>query len=268
MNKVDPIRESYYNPLAKADKWSDWLFIVISILSIGLLMISRSEARVLYDVLQSVFIGLVLVNFLLSLSIRLYLTPRAEDKRRQDQLSTSFDVDLLPGRTTLYYNNELADPIQRLAATTLENTLYSKTILIRMLKKERIRAIVFLLLFLTLILNRTTDLGMAATAAAAIFSEQVVARWLRMEWFLHRCESTHDALFTLLLCRPALNIFSAKAIELMTYYESSKTNAGILLSERIFEEVAPELRKFWEQMKVQLGIHTVKPREDSPPTPN
>lgn len=45
------------------------------------------------------------------------------------------------------------------------------------------------------VLNRQTDLGIVVAASQAVFSEQVVSKWLRLEWQRIRFEKTYDDVF-------------------------------------------------------------------------
>ena len=84
--KIDPIRTRYYRPLELADACSDWMFLAVAALSISALAVERTRTPELYDLVQGAFVIGVLALFFLGIGVRLYWTPRAEDKRRQDLL--------------------------------------------------------------------------------------------------------------------------------------------------------------------------------------
>jgi len=112
--KIDPIRTRYYHPLEQAEAYSDGLFWIVAVFSISALALERARYPAIYDVVQGGFILGVLGLFFLGQGVRLYWTPRAEDKRRQDLLSNSFAVAITHEQTTGYYNNEQTNPLRRL----------------------------------------------------------------------------------------------------------------------------------------------------------
>lgn len=182
MSRSDPIRARYYDAVELADKASDWLFYVGAALSIGTMLVKREAHPTAYDWLLIFFAIAVVALFAIGLASRLYLTPRAEDKRRQDFFSSACGVSLTHDKTDGYYNNDFTEPIKRMAAQVLENSHFSKAIALRMAKVERAKVIAYALIWLVCLLNRQTDLGIVVAASQAVFSEQVISRWLRLEW--------------------------------------------------------------------------------------
>jgi Co/Zn/Cd efflux system component len=142
-SKIDPIRERYYRPLEIAESCSDCLFLLVAALSILALAVERTTYPILYDLVQGTFVVGVLALFFLGLGIRLYWTPRADDKRRQDLLSNSFAVALTHEQTSGYYNNDQTNPLRRLCASLLENSFFSKNVTLKMAHGERIRVVVY-----------------------------------------------------------------------------------------------------------------------------
>ena len=250
----DPIGDHYFSSLRIADQVSGWLFYLAAVLSFAALLVDKKEAEVAYDIVQSLFVLAVIAVFIIGLVIRLYLTPRAEDMRRKDLLSKAFGVPLTHEQSVGYYNNNQTAPIRFLGVAYLENSFFSKTVLLKMARRERVKVAIYLVCFLVAILNRNTDLAFAATAAAAVFSEQILARWFRMEWLRSRCESTYDNLYTLFQSSPSAASLQAKILEAATFYETGKANAGITLSENIFLQINPTLSTEWERIKRMLKL--------------
>ena len=155
MSRSDPIRKSHYDAVSAADTWSDWLFYVGAALSLLLPFVEKQTYPVAYDWMQYLFVALVVVLFALGLASRLYLVPRAEDMRRQDFFSSAMNAGLTHQRTDGYYNNNLTDPSHRIAAQVLENSHFSKSILLRMLGTERIKISVYLVVWLLCITHRS-----------------------------------------------------------------------------------------------------------------
>ena len=254
MSRSDPIRKNYYDAVEMADKLSDWLFYIGALLSFAPLLVDPVKDPNAYVAVLIAFTLAVLALFAVGLASRLYLTPRAEDKRRQDFFSSACGVHLIHQKSDGYYNNDLTDPIKRMAAQVLENSLFSKTISIRMAKSERIKISIYAVLWLICLLYRRTDLGVVVAASQAVFSEQVLSKWFRLEWLRMRFEKTFEDLYKLFQSQPPVSQFNAMALDAFSMYEAAKANAAITLSSKIFEDVNPTLSTEWETIKKALGI--------------
>jgi hypothetical protein len=253
-NRQDPIGEKYFRPLEAAERFSDVAFYVAAFLSFAALLVEKTEHPALYDVVQICFVLSVIFVFVVGIAIRLYWRPIAEDKRRAELVSTAANVPLTIDRTSGYYNNDESDPVRRLGVMLLENSHFSKSIALAMLARERIQVGLYALLFLLAILYRKTDLAIAATAAQAVFSEQLVSHWLRLEWVQRRFEEVHRQLYTLFQSRAGKGVLLAKVLELYGVYETAKSNAGIALSSKIFNERNAALSSEWDRIKAALKI--------------
>lgn len=254
MSHSDPIRKNYYDAVELADKISDWLFYGGAGLSFATLFVDSVRFPYAYSVILIAFTVSVLALFVIGLASRLYLTPRAEDKRRQDFYSSACGIDLIHQRTEGYYNNDLTDPIKKMAAQLLENSLFSKSVALRMTKRERIRISVYAVLWLVCLLYRRTDLGIVVAASQAVFSEQVLARWVRLEWLRIRFEKTFDDVYRIFQSKPPVNEFNVMTLDALSMYETAKANAAITLSSQIFEELNPKLSAEWNDVKAVLKI--------------
>lgn len=255
-SKIDPIRKRYYRPLEIAESSSDWLFLLVAALSILALAVERTTYPRLYDLVQGAFVVGVLALFFLGLGIRLYWTPRADDKRRQDLLSNSFAVALTHEQTSGYYNNDQTNPLRRLCASLLENSFFSKNVTLKMAHGERIRVAVYALIWIVALLNRATDLALSAAMAQAIFSEQIISRWVRLEWLRMRFERVYEHLYRLVQTTKNFNKeeFRVRVMEAFGEYETGKGYGGITLSARIFERINPSLSLEWAEIRKALNI--------------
>lgn len=180
MSRSDPIRTNYFDAVQMAEKVNDWLFYISALLSFGTLLVEQKTHPDAYDVVLLLFGISVVAMFALGMMLRLYLTPRAEDKRRQDFFSSACNVNLIHQQTDGYYNNDFKDPIKRMAAQVLENSLFSKEIALRMARRERVKVGVYVLIWLVLLHNRRTELGWVVTASQAVFSEQILSKLFRL----------------------------------------------------------------------------------------
>jgi hypothetical protein len=254
MSKDDPIRENYFASVEFVEGVTDVGFYVGAMLSLATVLVDQATYPIIFDLAQVAFGVLALAMFIVGLMLRLYLTPRAEDKRRQDFFGSACRTSLIHQKTEGYYNNDCVDPIKRIAAQVLENSHFSKAIALRMAKVERIRVSVYGLLWLSALLWRQTDLGVVVAASQAIFSEQIVAKWIRVEWLRMRCERTFDDMYRLFKARPPVNEFNAMVMEALSTYETAKANAAITLSSKMFDALNKTLSAEWDVIKRTLKI--------------
>lgn len=256
MSKSDPIRENYYAAVERADQASDWLFYATAVLSIVSLFVEKGRYPLAYDTVQTSFAVCVVALFAIGLVSRVYWTPRAEDKRRQDFFACAYCVPLSHQKTDGYYNNGFTDPIERIAAQAMENSHFSKAIALSMARTERPKVMVYLAVWLICVLNRRADLGLVVAASQAVFSEQIVSKWFRLEWLRIRCERTYDEFHRIFQSKPSTpsTTFSALTLESLSNYESAKSTAAITLSSKLFHKLNDPLSAEWEQIKSDLGI--------------
>ena len=250
--RVDPIRKKYFRPLERADAVGDWLFVSAAVLSIIAVVVEKADFPRGYNLIQGAFVMLVLGLFVAGQVSRLYFAPRAEDKRREEFLSNALNVSLTHERTIGYYNNNETDPTRKIGLNVLENTLFTKAIALEMVKRERLVSGCYLILWLTLLFNRNTDLSLISAAAQAIFGEQIISRWLRLEWLRIRSENIFRELHRAFLSNPAPHVLGAQIMEAFSTYEATKSSASIVLSTSIFDDLNPSLTQEWEDIKVSL----------------
>lgn len=251
--KIDPIRDRYFGPLETAEKASDFLFYACAVVSLAAFFVDKAKYPGAYNVVQSGLVLGVMALWAIGLAIRLYFAPRAQDRRFSDFLSSAFDIGLTHERTSGYYD-KTSSATNPIAIQLLENSFHSKDIALRMLSIERWKVAIYGLLLAIAILIRTTDLGFLAILAQAIFSEQLLSRWARLEWFRIKSERVYDELFRLFQAKPDAKKFEVLVLELLGQYESAKANSGITLSGTIFAKRRDALMREWEEVKRTLGL--------------
>lgn len=79
---------------------------------------------------------------------------------------------------------------------------------------------------------------------------------MRMEWLRSRVERLYDDLYTLIQSTTDISSkeFRARVIETLIRYETSKAQAGLSLSSRVFNKLNSELSHRWRSLCDQLGI--------------
>jgi hypothetical protein len=225
-------------------------------LSIIVLLVDKMEQPKLHEVVQATFAVSVVGYFISGIVIRTHFATRAHAGRFADFVSNAFSVPLVPSPSEGYHNTVAGDPFLRMAASVLENTLFTKSILSKMLGFERTRSCVYVLVWLWAAFYRATDLELLAVAAQVLFSEQLLSRWVRMEWLRSRVERLYDDLYALIQSTSDTRSkeFRARVIEALIRYETSKAQAGLSLSSRMFNKLNPDLSLKWRSVCNQLGI--------------
>jgi hypothetical protein len=245
----DPIRKNYYRPLEIAEFTYGWLFYLGAVASFAPLLIDQTVHSGLYAVAHGAFVLVVVWMFITGIAIRLYFFPRAEDARRKEFLSNTFGFDLIHQRTTGYYNNNETDPHKRMGLSVLENLFFTKAILREMATPVRAKAFIYLTIWLVVVVWRDTPMDWIATVAQVLFSEEILARWLRLEWARSRAERIYDATHLLFQSNPEPNRLFAYAVDAFGDYETGKVLGGILQSQKIFDRLNPMLTAEWEVVK-------------------
>lgn len=256
MTRKDPIGPEFYVPLAVAEKFYDVTFYLAAALSIVVLIIDKESQPKLYEAVQATFAVSVVGLFVAGIVIKIYFATRAHSSRFADFVSNAFSVPLVPSPSEGYYNTPGSDPFMRIGASVLENTLFTRSILARMLRFERVRICMYVLVWLWAAIYRATDLELLAIAAQVLFSEQLLSRWVRMEWLRSRVERLYDDLFALIQSSSDTRSkeFRARVIEALIRYETSKAQAALSLSSHVFNKLNPELSLRWQSVCSQLGI--------------
>lgn len=256
MAKRDTVGDNYYKPLQQAEKAGDLLFWIVSLISLAALFVDKTAYPLVASILQIVAIVCVVLFFVQGQVQRLYLFPRAEDKRRQELLSNSFAVSLTHEETVGYYNNDQVYPIKRLAASVMESAFFTREISRKMLVAERSKTIGYIVIYVVAALSRSTELELLAVAAQTLFGGEILARWLRMEWLHMRSELAFDNFNRLFSAKPAFTKAApqSEALDIYTFYETTKSTAAILLSSNIFHDHNLRLTGEWEKIRSRLGI--------------
>ena len=188
LQRVDPV-DRYYKAVHLCEVVSHILFWIAAALSIAVLFLEKATHPVLYQITQIAFALSVIALFVIGLALRLYWSPRAEDQRRISLFSDSFDTALTHEKTVGIYNNPETEPLRRLGLSSMENCFFTRAITLEMLNRERVIVAAYIILFLVAVFIRNTDLAVIPIAAQAVFSEQLISRWLRLEWLAGRCNT-------------------------------------------------------------------------------
>ena len=252
--KADPIKTGYYEPIENSENFLKVIFWTSLLLSFLIVLLDKKKNPAIYNYAQITFCVTVIVLFSVDIFNRLYLKIRADDMRIKDFLSHSYNIQLSHVKTEGYYNNNETVPRRRIAAQLLENTIHSKTTALEMAKYERIKIFGYLLIWIIAVLNRNTDLEITTIAAQTLFGEYLISYYLRLEWMRIRAERVYEDIYSLFQNNPIDDKFEIKTIEGLVKYETTKSNGGLLLSNKIFEKNNQNVSRQWENVKKILDI--------------
>lgn len=253
--RVDEL-ERYYKPIETIDDLNAWLFWASAILSVALFFKGLLPWKALQDAIEISFIVLVVFHLALSLYVRYHLLPVAERKRRRQLLSDSFAVPLIAETTQKYYNNEISPSVARLGANVLENSLFAKNITSQMASRERAKILTYILVWLSALYWRTTELGLLVVITQTIFSSEIIEGWIRIEVLRSEAEKFYEELYNKFLHKVDLSNSDgvASILDLFASYEATKSMTAIRQLRSIFMSVNPELSKEWDVTRERLGI--------------
>ena len=252
--RVDEVGQ-YYQPVKTIEKINGILFWINVLLSFLMPYAPSFLGKTWTSIFQAIFLALVLVYFLLSQASSLFLLPRAEEMRRKQMLANAFATPISIEKTVLYYNNTYAPSVDRLGANTMENALFSQAIADKMLSGRRIRTICYMLMWFIIFAIRHENLEVLTWITQFTFSAEILNIWLRLEILRFRCQKVFEDLHSYFMTQkqnPTLDV--AIVLNSFVAYESAKSNAGVLLSSRDFNQLNTSLSQKWEEIRQRLGM--------------
>lgn len=254
LKRIDEVSK-YYDSAAKLESIGTFLFWLIVVVSFAILYPQKIEF-ISRGILQLIFLVIVLIYFVLSQVSRFNLIPKAENKRRMQMLSDSFDVALSHEKTQMYYNNLFPASFNRLGANTMENSLFSSRIAAKMLDKKRLVIGGYLVIWFIVVSSQYNNLDVLTWLTQLVFSGEIIAQWLNLEFLRCRHERTYDRLHDHFLHSVGSDTSAGKAsiLNYFAEYESAKASAGLLLSTKVFNELNPSLTEEWRQVRQDLKM--------------
>ena len=175
---------------------------------------------------------------------------------RETQLSDGLGAGIGENIRADYYNNNLPQNLVRLAATTLENTLFTKETLSKMAVKMRFKIGAYFVVLLILFTCRETPTSWLLVLAQSLFSADLALKLIRLERFRVRTGRVYARLEQFFLHAAGMEKPNDLAILIgaFTDYECAKDEAALPLENKYFAELNPALSKKWDEMKTRLKI--------------
>lgn len=252
MAKSDPIRERYFNAVENADKATDLLFYLAALLSFASLLIEPSSSW--YRVVMVPFVICVVLVFAIGAVSRMYFMPRADQKRRQDFLGHALGVSLTPENTQGYYNTLLNQGPKRLAVQLLENTFFTKELTRRAAHVQRATVLIYAVIWIAIVTVRETDFGIILAVTQFVFSEQIILKWIRVEWLRSNAERVYASTYRLLQSRVGAKQFLPQALDDFVSYETAKATAGVVVPSKLFDKLNNHLSRSWDDIRSKLNV--------------
>lgn len=255
----DALTRKFYAPLGFVEKLSNACFWLAAGLSIAVFFVEKSSYPVASSFAQIAFVVVVIVQFILGLWMRLSLSTRAQEKRIADFLSSAFQLPLLAQPSRGYFDNSELDSFRKIAASLLENLLFTKSILQVMFTRELVVVVTYSAVWLLSMLNRSGDLALITALAQVVFSEQLLSRFIRIVWLRAKSEGMYEDAYAIIQSSQTASSaqFRARVLDCLLRYEAAKAIAAISLSTKVFKKLNPRLSTEWAQTADALKI----PRE-------
>lgn len=262
IERIDGL-DHYYRPIDRMEAVSSVLFWASAFLSFSVLYSRDIPWQSMQDVPMLLFTACVVVHLLLSLYLKFHLIPIAEERRRKQLLTNSFDVPLTPEQTQAYYNNPLAPSIQRLGANILENSFFAKAVCGKMAVRERIKVLIYFIVWILVALWRGTPLDILVVVTQTVFSGEILARLISIEVLRHRNEDLFEELYHEFLHKVDFHSSTGTAciLDAFATYEAAKASATLKQSTRIFKALNPDLTRQWKEITEQLGMEIDSPNK-------
>lgn len=249
--------DRHYKIIEKLNMTTSTLFWVNAALSIAVFFVD--EYPTAKNLLLFVFTITTLGYFVIDNYLSIFKIPKVEDKRRVHLLTNSFNVPLDNERTNKYYNNDLEPSLLKLGANIFENSLFAERVTHEMAKRERKKVGIFVIVFVTALMLRTTEIELISILAQTLFASTLFPAYLRLEVLHFKNKAIFDSLHDIfLLYNQRTNDdnerLSAKMLDCFVKYESAKAYSGVKQDSKIFHKINPQVTQEWEEIKRSLNI--------------
>lgn len=248
----DSIHKNYYVPLLQMERVSNILFCFGVCVSIALLFLDQQPVRNYYNLVLGFFSILVVLFFIVNLYVRVYLFARAEDAAFVGFMSNSCGVSLSEQRDDSFFNNNEVGFVKRMSANLLENMFFTKEILSIHISLLRFVAILYMILLLIVMVYKQFSIQLLTLVFQVIFSEQILSKWLRMEWYKKKVEIIYDKLFSIIIAMKNSKSIVPGVMEVLVAYERCKAIAAISLPDKIYKENNDRLSEEWQKIYCDL----------------
>lgn len=253
MERIDTI-DKYFQPVTKVNKWDDYLFW--SSVLCSFLVFFTEKYPLMNTGINIVFIIINISYFIVSNWVGLSLLREAQSKRRVHLLSDALGVKLDDEQTQLFYNNTQKESLIRLGMNAFENTLFTWKVTEEMVKKERVKVIFYILLFILLMLINGININFISIIAQTVFTTGLIVNVIKLEILRSSCKQLFNEFRQVFLNNGTKNnkTVSATLLQLVFQYETTVASMGILTSTKVFDRINSKVSLEWKKIKENLGI--------------
>ncbi|WP_424578024.1 hypothetical protein [Bacillus cereus] len=250
--------DRHYKSIDQLNTLISYLFWINATLSISVFFVN--DILDVKNVLLFIFTLTTFAYFIADNYLTIFKIPNVEDKRRVHLLTNSFDVPLDNERTHKYYNNGLEPSLLKLGANIFENSLFAERVTHEMVKKERIKIVAFVIVFIAALLFRTTEIELISILAQTLFAGTLIPAYIRLEVLHLKNKAIYECLYDIFLLHQQDSSagnekkLSAKLLDCFVKYESAKAYSGVKQDSAIFHKINPEVTQEWEEIKQRLNI--------------
>lgn len=251
--RIDTVN-NYFQRVTKVNTASSFLFWLSVLFSF--LVFFTSAYQMINYVVNVLFVIITILYFVFSNWLSIFLLREAQNRRRENLLSDSLGIKLEDEQTNLYYNNSQSPSIQRLGMNVFENSLFTWRITEQMLKWERIKVLLYILIWSLLVLIRGTNLNLITTVAQTIFTSGLLVSWIKLEVLRYSCKQIFEGLRQFFLAnglkanKKAIPII----LNIVFRYETTVASMGVNLSSKVFHKINPTVSVEWEKIKKNINL--------------
>jgi hypothetical protein len=253
MERIDTVND-HFKPVTTANKWSGYLFWSSVVFSF---LVFFTDDNPLYNTSANiVFIIVTLAYVVVSNWVSLYLLREAQRKRRVHLLSDALGVKLDDEHTQLFYNNSQENSLIRLGLNVFENTLFTWRVTEEMVKMERFKVVLYLLLFILISFINDININFISIIAQTIFTTGLIVNAIKLELL----RSTSKQLFYefrqvfLMSGSQYSEKLAATLLQLVFQYETTVASMGVHTSQKEFDKINPKYTNEWEKVKSNLNL--------------
>jgi hypothetical protein len=182
-----------------------------------------------------------------------YFFQQAEVIRRKDFIDNSLGTKLSEKNSVGYYSNESnSTGIVKLGLNCFENSLFTSTIVTKMLFPMWRKTAIVLVGFLCLALftnNRTLTTVLQLALPLTIIQQSI-----KLYIFRNSVKRIYEEFYTIFSSTSGIHLQNL-IIRNVISYESTLAWGAVLVDSKIYDEVNPELSLVWDDIKTRLNLN-------------
>lgn len=263
MYKSSP-QSQIYDLIGRLQKINRIIFYAIIILSVFTSLVTFKLIEIpegVNDIKNQIYIGLLLVLFVITIILDYNLLPDAQRKTRCDFFDNAFGTKFIHNKNSeeYYTNDEIEKGIYKMAVDLFESVLFTYNIASRMRFKKIILCclLVAVLIPLSFYGFKNTSL-IGIIVLQALLSIYFAGGLIRLLIFVGKNRQYFDELkflFSDEKFKQNLSEYEATIIKIYADYEANKAWSYIHLDGKIYNKINSSLSQEWNEMKSKYSIY-------------